>query len=142
MIHPQNYKVVQVIEPKDCNGTDPTSNAIDTAGFDYAWFILATGTVASAFSAAPSLTECDTSGGTYTAITSSALATAPAATDDNKNFAWYIDLRNRKRYLKISVDVAASGATNLCVLGILSRAEVTPTSASERGLSQQVILPA
>lgn len=140
----QQTKVVRAIEPvaiKD--NASWTCQAIDTKGYDSALVIWHLGATDIAM-AALKLQECDTSGGNYadvsganfdgdTGIDGSAVS-LPSATDDNKFFLIDVDLRKRKRYLKLTATAGdGTNGTYGVAIVILSRGKVTPNSASERG---------
>jgi len=134
----QNCKIVRMLDPIDINGATATDTEVDTLGWDYLTVIVVTGNVAGNMSALK-LQESDASGSGEADISGAAF-TAPAATGgDNTRRACFIDLRKRKRYIS-TVATAAASATLIAVIGILSRAEKTPTSATERGLDEQLII--
>lgn len=137
MIHPQNYKFQTMIRPVDATGTTATDIEIDTRGYDYLTVVIQLGNVAANMTALK-LQESDSSGASEADFTGSAF-TAPTSSDDNKFYVALLDLRKRKRYISI-VATAGAGATLISAIGILSRAEVTPTSASERGAAEQIVL--
>jgi len=57
-----------------------------------------------------------------------------ATTDDNKILVFEIDMRGRKRYIDLVFTVGnGSAGTYTSVLGILSRAEVSPNTETTRG---------
>lgn len=141
----QNAKWVNALtdQTKD-NGTF-TAAAIDTQGFDYAEIACIFQNVP-ANMAALKVQECDTSGGTYADVTGTVVGTASdidgntsalptAAAGDDTNIVFQLDLRERKRYLKV---VATSGdgsgtATELTAVARLSRAKQAPTTSSGAG---------
>jgi hypothetical protein len=144
-------KLVRVIEPvaiKD--NASWTSQEIDCAGFDFAivFFQLGASDVAMA---ALKLTECDTTGGSFTDITGTVFGTAvdidgtttalPGTTDDNKFEAWYVDLRKRKRFMKV-VATAGDGSTGTygIAVALLFRPEETPNTSAELGCEHVVEL--
>lgn len=137
MIHPQNYKFQTMIRPVDATGTTATDIEIDTRGYDYLTVVIQLGNVAANMTALK-LQESDSSGASEADFTGSAF-TSPTSSDDNKFYVALLDLRKRKRYISI-VATAGAGATLISAIGILSRAEVTPTSASERGAAEQIVL--
>ena len=147
MIDAQNAKFLRVVSPeaiKD-NGSY-TSQAVDCNGADYCEIITQLGATDIAMTALK-MTECDTSGGSYTDVTGLVFATStntdgdtsalPIATDDDKFFVFQIDLRYRKRYLKI---VATNGDGTvggfLVAIARLSRLEQSPKTAALAGCSQ------
>lgn len=134
----QNAKIVQMLRPIDATGATLTDVEVDTLGYDYLTVIVSTGNVAANMTALK-LQESDSSGSGEADISGGAF-TAPASTGgDNNVLAAFIDLRKRKRYIS-TVATGGAGATLISAVGILSRAEVSPTSATERGLNEQLIL--
>lgn len=147
MIPAQNNKFLAVVPPEAIrdNGSY-TSAAVDTNGADYTEIVVHLGATDIAM-AALKMTECDTSGGSYTDITglvfgtstntAGSTSTLPTATDDDKFFLFQIDMRYRKRYLKI---VATNGDGTvggfICVIAILSRLEQSPKTAALAGCDQ------
>ena len=97
---------------------------------------------------APYLEECDTTDGTYTAVTgkdgaAAALADAIGATEDDSIFAIEVDLRDaHKRYMEVNVPHIGDGTTggNLCIIGRLFGGGVAPTTAALRGLAEHIIV--
>ncbi len=144
----QHDKFVKITPPQAIVDNDSwTTTTLDTAGFDYARIIVHLGASDIAM-VALKVQESDDSGmsgaadvtglvfGTSTNVAGST-STLPSATDDNKFFAFEIDLRGRKRYL----DLVATGGdgtagTYLTAFAILSRAENRLLTASDRGISQ------
>jgi hypothetical protein len=58
----------------------------------------------------------------------------PSATDDNKCFAFEINLLGRKRYLDLVLTLGdGTAGTYVAAFALLSRASDAPVSASERG---------
>ena len=116
------YKILVPPQLKD-NGAPSGLTYVDTKGYSHLRVLIEIGTTDIATTAAPALYHCDTSGGTYAAITSAELADAIAATEDDKVFALDVDLTRGdiKRYVKCLV-TAGNGTTgtNLAVLGVLS----------------------
>lgn len=133
----QNAKIVQMVKPVDTNGATQTDVEVDTAGYDYLTVIVSTGNVAADMTTLK-LQESNSSGASEADFTGGAF-TAPAGTGgDNNVLAAFIDLRKRKRYISIVVTGGAA-ATLISVVGILTNAEVSPTSVTERGLNEQLI---
>ena len=147
MIEAQNAKFLRVVSPEAIKDDGSyTSQAVDCNGADYAEIIVQLGATDIAM-AALKMTECDTSGGSYTDITGLVFGTStntagstsslPAATDDDKFFVFQMDLRYRKRYLKI---VATNGDGTvggfLVAIARLSRLEQSPKTAALAGCDQ------
>jgi len=141
----QHDKFVSITPPAAIvDNASYTTAAIDTAGFAYLRVLVYLGATDIAMTALK-LQESDDSGmsgaaditglvyGTSASIagTTSAL---PTATDDNKCFAFEVDLRGRKRYIDL-VATAGNGdaGTFLTAFALLSRAGDVGVSASERG---------
>ena len=140
----QHDKFVSITPPGAIvDNASLTTATIDTAGFAYLRVLVVLGATDIAMTALK-LQESDNSGmsgaadiagliyGTSAGIagTTSAL---PAADDDDKCFAFEVDLRGRKRYIDL-VATAGNGAagTYITAFALLSRAADCPVSASER----------
>lgn len=134
----QNAKIVQMVRPVDTTGATATDVEVDTAGYDYLTVIVSTGNVAANMTALK-LQESDSTGASEADFTGGAFTAPTAAAGDNNIVAAFIDLRKRKRYIS-TVATGGAGATLISAVGILTRAEVSPTSATERGLNEQLIL--
>jgi len=65
--------------------------------------------------------------------------TAPSATDDNKTFAAFVDLRDKKRYMQLYA-VAGNGTSGsyLCAWVDLFDATETPANTADRNNSQEL----
>ena len=93
-----NIAVVQAVAPAVLSATN-TSSAIDLLGFDSAAVVINTGAIVSSGDFTAKLTECDTSGGTYTDVAAAHLVgTFPASLEaDSVVKVGYI---GNKRYLR------------------------------------------
>ncbi len=90
--------VVAAVVPATLTATN-TSAAIDLQGFDSATVIIQTGAIGSSGNFTPSLTECATSGGSYTEVAAADLIgsfTDPLAASS----LYKIGYRGNKRYIK------------------------------------------
>lgn len=125
------------LPPQSINGTDTYTSAMDTAGMSEICVLFMYG-VSTAAMDNLALYECETSGGTYTAVTGGGFSVMPSATDDNKCYAVYVKIGAHARYLKLRVDPGAA-ATLVGVVGI-GLPNITPNTATERGLADQIIL--
>lgn len=134
----QNAKFALSLAPISVNGTAATTTEIDTLGFDYLTMIVQAGSLGATMDEL-SITESDTSGSGHATISGATFTDPVGTTDNSKIFAAFIDLRKRKRYLKLVADPGAS-ATLLSSVAILTRAEVSPTTVTERGLGEQLII--
>lgn len=133
----QNAKIVPMLRPIDATGATLTDVEVDTQGWDYLTVIVTIGNIAANMTTLK-LQESDTTGASEADFTGSAF-TAPTSSSDNTIVAAFIDLRKRKRFIS-TVATGGAGATLIAAVGILTRGEVTPTSATERGLTEQLIL--
>lgn len=90
--------VVAAVVPATLTATN-TSAAIDLQGFDSATVIIQTGAIGGSGNFTPSLVECATSGGSYTAVATTDLIgsfTDPLAASS----VYKIGYRGNKRYIK------------------------------------------
>lgn len=125
----QQMKFAVLLPPATANDANFSGNTyVDTKGWDHLRVLFVTGTLGStigstdAASTAPLIEECDTTGGTYTAVNGAALADVIAATEDNSLFAIDVDLSgSHKRYMKVQTPDAGAGACYLAILAILSK---------------------
>jgi hypothetical protein len=138
MIDLQNCKFQKMIVPIDTTGATATDVEVDTLGFDYLTVIVQLGNVAANMTALK-LQESDTTAASEADFTGGAFTAPTAAAGDNDVLVAFVDLRKRKRFISI-VATGGAGATLISAIGILSRAEVTPTSATERGIDEQLIV--
>lgn len=147
MVPAQNMKVANAVDPDVIKDNAAfTASEIDTKGFDYAQIIVYLGDTDIAM-AALKVTECDTTGGSFTDVTGLIFGTStntagdtsalPTALEDNSFFVFDIDLAGRKRFLKLAA-TAGDGATGtyLTAIAILSRPGILPTTAAARGALQ------
>lgn len=123
----QNALPVIAIAPVSIADTaTATSAAIDTQGFDYAAIIPSMGVGDSALET--TVTECATSGGTYTAVndeesTPAAVAMAHA-TDDDGTLLWgVLRLDRRERYLKVAIEATGGTASLAQCIVVLFNAQ-------------------
>jgi hypothetical protein len=66
-------------------------------------------------------------------------ATLPSATDDNHFFAVQVNMIGRKQYLDLSLTLGdGSAGTYVAVLAILSQLRINPSSATDRGFTQEL----
>ena len=128
------------------NGAFAGNTYFDTLGLSGLLVLLITGTIDAAIgstssSSAPKLEECDTTDGSYTAITDAALAAAIANTEDDKIHGIFVDLtKTHKRYIEINAPTAADGTTgcNFSAIAIGFPSDQMPASASAMGLTELI----
>jgi len=148
MIHQQNEKIINMCVDMTVDNTSYTTTEVDTAGYAYAQIICAFGNVPANF-AALAVTESDTTGSSHANVTglivgtstqiSGAASSLPLATGgDGAIYIFDIDLRGRKRFLDLTATAGNGSATvtEMCALCILSRAQISCETATERGAAQ------
>jgi len=144
----QATKKVLLTYPQLKDDGDLANNGyVDTKGFGYVEFLLITGLMDAALGStaegtAPKIEECDTTDGTYTAVTDAALAAAIAADQGGKIHQIDVNLTDgtRKRYMRINTPHSGNGTTGVtfAAIAILSKPQTFPTSAAERGLVEHI----
>lgn len=138
MIHAQNAKVVNLITPQSVATNATATATVNCVGFRYAEVTLhlATQTAANV-DTTMTLTESD--GTTYVTSTDLTMTTVAPDTSNAQIYSWFLDLRKRKKNLKITY--TAVGAARVAAAAIrLSRAEQPPTTATGRGVTAQVVV--
>lgn len=134
-----------------------TTNVIDTKGFNFCRVVVWLGATdialtalklqeADAASDATTLTSgADVTGTVFgtAANDTGSTSTLPTATDDGKFYTFEVALQGRKRYLKpiVTVGDGAAGAFVVC-WAELDRGEQVPTTATQKGVAQNVRMPA
>lgn len=132
----QNITFKKLLDPIDINGATATDTEIDTLGYHYLVVYIVTGNVADDMTAL-TLNESDTAAQTGTAFVT---FTAPLGTGgDNTRRAAFIDLRKRKRYVSL-VATAASAATLICAIGILSRGDENIQGITGHNLDEEFVI--
>lgn len=143
MINAQKSKFVSITPPGAIvDNASYTTASIDTLGYDYMTVVCYFGAMDIAMVALKLQTSdtdssyADLTGAVYGTSTNIAGSTSslPSATDDNKFFIFEVDLRDKKRYF----DLVATGGdgtagTYMTAFAILSKGEVTPVTAANRG---------
>jgi len=142
-----DFKTVSITPPAAISDNATlTTTEIDTLGWSYMTIIVYLGATDIAM-AALSVTQSDTAGSGHANITGLVWGTStnidgttsalPSATDDNLFQIAQIDLKGKKRYIDVTATTGdgAAGAF-VTILGILSRPQVSPISASEAGANE------
>lgn len=120
--------------------TDVVSNYIDTQGWHAVLIICVVGVLAASSAVTITITECDTSGGSYVALAAGAL-TAFAATDDDKMVCVLIK-NPKKRFIKVSTVRGDGGNSTLeCLLAIKHTPRYKPQTMSTSA-GQHIAAPA
>jgi hypothetical protein len=127
------------------NGAVSGNTYLDTQGLGAALFAMVIGTTdvivgSTDTSTAPYLEECDTAGGSYTAVTGAALAAVIASTGDDKIRAIFVDLtKSHKRYMRWNAPTAGnSTGANLCSVALGFPANHGPMTAAAMGLAELI----
>ncbi len=138
-VEAQNLKMAGV---KVSTTSAAHEHKFDTQGFAYlSLVVVASGGSGSAFTEQPTITESDTNGGSYTAITGGAMSgltspSAPAA--DSGIGVLHVDLRGRKRFIK--VDYQAGETADVQVVGLGSRNFEVPITAADADFASRVVV--
>lgn len=117
------------------NNGDVTGDAIDTQGAHEVAFLFkvyATTGVITVFK----IQGSDNGSTGWTDISGATLTTLPGASDDNKNYAVYGDLRARQyRYVRFFLTENNTGTVTGDMTAILNVLNETPSTDAERGLA-------
>lgn len=143
----QNVKVVNVTPPAAIkDNASFSTTTIDTLGFSKVAIYFALGATDIAMTAlkvqesddSGMASAADITGAVYGASGAPAL---PSATDDDKIFGFFIDLKGRKRYLDV-VATAGDGSTGTygACTAHLYNSNTTEDNATQRGLAANLIV--
>lgn len=130
-----NVHPVRVLSPAAAvtDTAAQVGQVVDRQGYDSLTFLILTGALADADATFTTLVEeCDTSGGSYTAVSDDDLLGTEASAgftfaDDNKTFK--IGYRGTKRFVRLTVTPAAnSGNAFIAAVGVLGHPRVAPTA--------------
>lgn len=138
MIHAQNAKFTNLIRPGNISTVSTSSGTVDCLTYRYAelWLHLATQTAANTDTLIR-VSEGDTTS-SFATHADLALTTVAPDTSSPQLYKWFLDLRKRKRYLKL--EYTPGGAARAASAGVNTyRSEAIPDSASERGVTAQVV---
>ncbi len=152
MIKIQNTKIVTLTPPQLKDDGDFAGNThVDTQSWNHLRILLIVGATdvaagdaigSTAEGTAPLVEECDTTGGSYTAVPDAALANSIQYNEDDSRFAIDINLtKKHKRYMRVQAPHSAAGAvngSNLCIIAILSRPAIGPKDAAGQGLTEHI----
>jgi hypothetical protein len=127
-------KLVHGLDAASLSAAETLSAAIDTLGFDEAFVIGNFGVAAANAESDVTVLECDTSGGSYAAVTDAAISQVTAA-NDQTSYGLRLDLRKRKRYLKIKNAGDASNAVLLAVSVLLMSPTRVPVTQVNTAVS-------
>lgn len=137
MIDADMAKWAVCVAPISINGTAATDTEVDTKGWNFIEFIFITGLIGAANFDSIKLQHSDTSGSGEADITGATLTTV-GDSSDGLIFRISMPLGGTvKRYISAVIDPGAV-ACLVCAVYRLSRGNEAPSSATERGLSQDV----
>lgn len=146
MVPQQDFKAVIAVSPQVRKDDAAwTATAIDTKGYEYCTILFQIGATDIAM-AGLSVTHSDTDG-SYTALTGAVFGTStdiagntsslPGSDQSDTIVRVDIDCKTAKRYLKVSATAGnGSAGTYLSAVGLLSRANSVPVTASQMGCAQ------
>jgi len=145
MLKALKFGLLTYPELKD-NGAFTNNTYIDTSGLSALLVLIAMGAIDIGFGSTASTTpplveECDTTGGTYTAVTGAALSACPGASDDGKMYGIYVTLsKSHKRYMRVQAPTAGDGTAGVAaaIVAIGFPSDVMPRSAAEMGLTELI----
>lgn len=140
MIHAQNDKVVSLFKPQSVATNGTATGTVNCVGFRYAKVVLKLDTAASTSNtdAVAKVEEGDTTSAfaTHADLT---LTTATPDTSNQQFYVWNLDLKKRKKFLKISYSPSASGARLASADVYLSRSERPLFTATDQGAAARVV---
>lgn len=115
------------------DNTAQTGEVVDLQGYDSCTFVIATGSIGDADATfAVEVQECDTSGGTYTAVADANLVGTEALAGfqfDDDNECRKIGYIGSKRYVKLVITPAANASAALfSAVAVLGHPNRAPTS--------------
>lgn len=138
MIHGQNTKHSILIEAQSVATNGTATATVSVVGYRYAKVLLQLGTAAASNTdVTMTLTEGD--GTSYATSSDLTMTTAAPNTSSGQLYCWYLDLRKRKKNLKVTYAPNTSAARTAACTIELSRAETAPITASGRGMAGQVV---
>jgi len=107
MIHAQMAKYVSLITPASVGTSATVSATVSCVGYDYAEVVLHLATqTASNVDTTMTVTESD--GTTYVTNADFTMTTAAPDTSNPQMYVWFLDLRKRKKNLKITYEAVGA----------------------------------
>ncbi len=147
MIEVQNTKRVVLLAPQfKNNGAFLNNGYVDVSGWGHLRVEMIVGAtdviIGSTDTAhAPKLeADDDAAFGSVADVEGATLAGVIAANDDNKVFAFDVDMRgSHKRFYRVNAPTAGNvTGANLCIIATLSDPQISPSSEAEQGLEELV----
>lgn len=136
MIHSLNSKVINLINPSSVATNATASGTVNCVGWRYAEVLLhlATQTAANVDTLVE-ITEGD--GTSFATHADLALTTVAPSTSAPQLYKWWIDLRKRKKNLRIRYTPSGTARIASAVVNLL-RPEAIPDTPAERGVTAMV----
>ena len=140
-IEVQNMKTVLAVAPVSLDDATATAIEVDAQGFGNARFLFSVGATAGNISVCK-IQSATSSGGSFSDISGASIAADVIDADaDNTVHAIEVDLTDKSigEFLQVVLTEDNTGAALIGCTCILSRAADCPTSASERGLTNETL---
>ncbi len=138
MIHAQLTKTAVLLPLQSVTTSGTVSATVSCVGFRYAEVILQLGTQTAAnVDTTMTLSEGDSS--TFVTSADFTMTTAAPDTSSNQIYRWFLDLKKRKKNLKIVYQPVGAARLASAIIN-LSRAEQPPTTAAGHGVAGQVVV--
>lgn len=119
-------------------GTGKTTGAVDLGGYNGVSFLIDYGAITSTTGVFTVLmTECDTTGGSFTSVadadlfgteSAAGLAAATRVDDSTKNVNKRLGYKGNKRYVKVKVSSTGTAGTPISIVPVLHTPRHAPTS--------------
>ncbi len=138
MIYAQNTKFVNLVTPAAIATNGTATATVNCVGYRYGVVTLVLGTAA-ATNVDVTLTLTEGDGTSFATHADLAVTTTAPNTSTPQIFRWYLDLRKRKKNLKITYAPNADAGRTAAASIELFRAEQAPTTATGRGVTVQVL---
>jgi hypothetical protein len=137
--HDLKYVIASTTTAGAAGTSDVTSDAVDTAGFEWCTFLVPMGAIVSTAVTSIKVQQCDTSGGSYADLTGTAQTIADS--DDDKMF-YVTVIRPREQFLKLVLDRGTANATAGGIIAILGGASLKPTTHGTNVSGETFVAPA
>lgn len=126
------------INPVDSTGATTAGTAFEVVGYSHVACIISIGNIAANASAFKIETSDDNSN--WSDLSGYAFTSPTAASSDNTIYGAFIETGGGavKRYLRVTI-TGGAGATLVSAIWIGSDSHQTPSSAAERGLTEQLV---
>jgi len=132
MLYTQASKITQMIATVAKTDATTTTAALDMKGYDYATIIVNLSLEEGTDATAPTIALLESDD---TVVTNYATVFANVSPDlqTARDIVYHVDMRGRKRYLKVQVTTSTATDGNLTfgAIGIQTRAEQMPASTSD-----------